>query len=368
MYEIRHLNSSTSCALWNQIVLKAQNDNNRTTTAHILKPIRKIYATLHQDTDTAPTGFFTTSDEDRILLLPTSYPLCNIPRHHSDSTLHIHDDSTSATFAYTGLHDHDAAPAPTSLAGPDAPFLSVVASHHVLNSVTHAAPLGDIRPVHQTTTESLRTPATSPTAANAILDTSGGTILDPTPETLTSVPRLSSTPPPTAASLQHNADLLTPSDMPNLPSSASFNPVPDNILPTVTTVPNASPKRTSEIKLGAAGDDGSPNPGSRKEKDALDARLVNRALHANITATLDLPPKYPSLRSVSDMEVTIMSPSLRGPNSERTGLRDCPPRGAERHHSRLYQFRSRPDERTQTCFRMISSNASPINTSKVRMG
>ncbi|KAH9028374.1 hypothetical protein EDB85DRAFT_1892549 [Lactarius pseudohatsudake] len=87
----------------------------------------------------------------------------------------------------------------------------------------------------------------------------------------------------------HNVDLLTPSDTPKFPSTASSNPVPDNILPKVTPAPNASPKRTFETEPGAAGDHDSPNPGSRKEKDALDPPSANRAFHTNTTATLGLP-------------------------------------------------------------------------------
>ncbi|KAH9020980.1 hypothetical protein EDB84DRAFT_1580972 [Lactarius hengduanensis] len=87
-----------------------------------------------------------------------------------------------------------------------------------------------------------------------------------------------------------------------------------------TTAPNASPKWTSKIKLGASGDDGSSKPGSRKEKDALDPPSANCAFHANTTTTLDLPPESPSLRSVAETDATIMGHSLRGPNSERTGL------------------------------------------------
>ncbi|KAH9029119.1 hypothetical protein EDB84DRAFT_251588 [Lactarius hengduanensis] len=165
------------------------------------------------------------SDEDAILWSPTSYPLCNIPGHHSDSTFHTHDNSASTTFARIDRHD-DAALAPASLSSPDVPSSSVPASLHVPKSLTDVPPLGDFHPDHQTITESLRTPVTSqdPAAAGAILDTSGVTIPGPTPETLTSIPPLSST--PAAVSLQHNADLLTPSGPPNLPSSASYNPVP----------------------------------------------------------------------------------------------------------------------------------------------
>ncbi|KAH9028377.1 hypothetical protein EDB85DRAFT_1892552 [Lactarius pseudohatsudake] len=117
----------------------------------------------------------------------------------------------------------------------------------------------------------------------------------------------------------HNVDLLKPSDPPKFPSTASSNPVPDNILPTVTTAPNASPKRTFETELGAAGDHDSPNPDS-KEKDALDPPLSESRIphkhHGHPGSSIESP----SLRSVADTDATIMGPSLRRPNSERTGL------------------------------------------------
>ncbi|KAH8984324.1 hypothetical protein EDB92DRAFT_1950861 [Lactarius akahatsu] len=179
-----------------------QNDNDRMIAACIPKPIRNVCITLHQDTDAAPTGFsISTGDEDAILWSPTSYLLCNIPGRHSDSTFHTHDDSASTTFARIDLHD-DAALALASLSSPDAPSSSVPASLHVPKSLTDVPPLGDFHPDHHTITESLRTPVTSqdPAAAGTIL------VPDPTPETLTSVPPLSSTTPPAAISLQHNAD------------------------------------------------------------------------------------------------------------------------------------------------------------------
>ncbi|KAH8984334.1 hypothetical protein EDB92DRAFT_1492986 [Lactarius akahatsu] len=153
--------------------------------------------------------------------------------------------------------------APASLSRPDAPSSSILTSLHVLKSLTDVPPLDDFHLVYQKTTESLRTPVTSPdpAAARAVLDTSSarGPLLQmlryrntrPHSRTLTSVP-LSSIPPPATVFLQHNEDLLAPSDAPNLPTSASSNPVPDNILPTVSTAPNAS----SETLLGTAGDDG----------------------------------------------------------------------------------------------------------------
>jgi hypothetical protein len=61
-----------------------------------------------EGTDSAPMLFSaSTTDYDRILLEPSSYPSCNAPSHHPDSTLHTHDVSTSITLARAVPHDHD---------------------------------------------------------------------------------------------------------------------------------------------------------------------------------------------------------------------------------------------------------------------
>ena len=81
------------CALWNQIVRKVQNDDDRRMAFHTLGWIRNVYLTLHQNTNSAPTQFSdTTSDQDTILWDPTTYPVCSIAGHHPDSTLHAGDD------------------------------------------------------------------------------------------------------------------------------------------------------------------------------------------------------------------------------------------------------------------------------------
>ncbi len=87
-------------------------------------------------------------------------------------------------------------------------------------------------------------------------------------------------------------------------------------------VPTTSASRgpTSAPGLGATvEDDGSPKPGLRKEKDALDPPSVNRAIHANTMATLDLPPQSLSLSSVTDSDMAIACHSLRELNAERKG-------------------------------------------------
>ena len=95
------------CALWDHIVLTAQNDHNQWMVWYTLGPIRNIYLTLHQDTGSIPTHFSaSTTNYDRVLLEPSLYPSCNIPDHRPDTTPHTHDVFTSSAFARVVPHDH----------------------------------------------------------------------------------------------------------------------------------------------------------------------------------------------------------------------------------------------------------------------
>ncbi|KAH9045867.1 hypothetical protein EDB83DRAFT_2553800 [Lactarius deliciosus] len=263
----------------------------------LLKWVRNIYITLHQDSDSAPTQFSSsTDDEDVLLHQPSSYPLCNVANHHPDSTPHIHDDPAPTTSGNAVL-----VPAPPT--SPEAHSFSVPLL--VVESRADEPSLDNFHPAHQTIIESPRTPTISPdpSTASAIHVIENSSITTPltTPGTSASAPPFSHTSPPAAVSLQHKSDLLTPSDPPDLPSSVS-NPVPDKILPIcppmplhlpmtpsdllpscseshrlpeVTTTPSAPPGPTSAPDLDAAAeDDGNPIPGSRKETDALDPRSM----------------------------------------------------------------------------------------------
>ncbi|KAH9952861.1 hypothetical protein BGW80DRAFT_570439 [Lactifluus volemus] len=70
------------CALWN----KLRNKESYFLTIDILRPNRHHFIALHQGTDAVPTAFdASTDDSDPILRQPSSYPLCNVLGHHSDS-------------------------------------------------------------------------------------------------------------------------------------------------------------------------------------------------------------------------------------------------------------------------------------------
>ena len=96
------------CALWNQIVRRVQNVNSGWMAFGTLGRIRNVYLALHQGAGSTHAQFSaSTGDSHRILAWPFSYPACNIPGHHPDSTHHICDDFTPTTSVCTASHDHD---------------------------------------------------------------------------------------------------------------------------------------------------------------------------------------------------------------------------------------------------------------------
>ena len=77
------------CMLWNEFVQEARNRGYGIIHIDILRLIRRLYIVLHQNTDAAPTVFSaTTDDSDPILFHPSSYPLCDIASHLSNSSSH----------------------------------------------------------------------------------------------------------------------------------------------------------------------------------------------------------------------------------------------------------------------------------------
>jgi hypothetical protein len=76
------------CTLWNLCVEEAWNQGPDSFPVGILRLIRLLYIGLHEGTDAAPTNFSaSTRDFEQILVQPSSYPSCNIPSHHPDSTI-----------------------------------------------------------------------------------------------------------------------------------------------------------------------------------------------------------------------------------------------------------------------------------------
>ena len=157
------------CELWNQIVNKVQDGNNRLMASYILGRIRNIYLALHQDTDSAPTQFSTsTGDMDVILGQPSSYPVCKVSDHRSKSTPQIHDHGVSTAPARAILHGPNTPVFVPSFASPDLPASLTHVPLLVNETFTDALPLGNqisvqsfTQPIGQTTTECRRIPTIS---------------------------------------------------------------------------------------------------------------------------------------------------------------------------------------------------------------
>jgi hypothetical protein len=282
------------CALWNEIVNEALDNNGRGMAFFILLRIRNVYLALHQDTDSAPTLFSTsTNDGDDILRQPSSYPVCKVPDHHSDSTPHIHHSSASATFSRVSHDRETTTPIPSFLARSQAP---IFASAH--GSLTNAPPLDENTSVSdqiRTTTEPRPTSPNPITtgAPHRTIDTSPSMLHPPcTSEPTSAAPTKSNAPTsPLYATIAEPTPVahIPPSDIEFHSSSSSHalpTPVPDNILPIGMPLPldsavtrtdrtTFSPESHSPMVAPAGGGlSRSWDPGSAaEEEDSANAAL-----------------------------------------------------------------------------------------------
>ncbi|KAI9434052.1 hypothetical protein H4582DRAFT_2060443 [Lactarius indigo] len=309
------------CALWSQIVLKAQNDNSQAIAVYLLRPIRKIYIALHRDTNSAPKRFSaSTGNLDDILFWQSSYPVCNVAGH-------IHEGSASTAYVRDVSNDNVAL-APASSAGPGPFSLSAPAPLRVIESLTDVPPLGTFHPAHRATIESHHIPATSPDPVITHViqdntDTSTRTISTSTPDTLAStLPISKASSHSTGTAHAHHAGTRSASSGHlDDPSSPSPNPVLDNMLPTeyhlsvlapasaslsrprLPSVPNLSPVTEGE---------GSVKADFRKEKDTF----YPSPGFEDAMSTPDLPPvTVPKFM----IDVTIVGHSQRSLDAKYTG-------------------------------------------------
>jgi hypothetical protein len=122
------------CALWNQIVKKAQDDDDDgpKIARFILRQIYKIYTDIHQRTraDAAERRrlrpFAHAGDFTDILKNPLEYPSCNRADHHLDWTPHNHDGSDVITFARIAALVHSTPETSSSRVVATAPRASAV--------------------------------------------------------------------------------------------------------------------------------------------------------------------------------------------------------------------------------------------------
>ena len=219
------------CALWNQIVNEAQGRNDRMMAYCTLGRIRNVFLALHQDTDSAPTLFSdATGTGDSILYQPSSYPLCKVSDHRSDSTPHTHDNSVSSTTSRVISHDATDNTSVPSITSPDPPPSP---THTPLPVFTHALPLDNqisvptsTQVIGRTTTEGGCIPTISP---SPVIEPSRTT----QPSTSSPSPKLNaSASPPADIAVGHSALSDAPSNDINVRSSPSPAPVLDVILPT----------------------------------------------------------------------------------------------------------------------------------------
>ena len=229
------------CALWNQIVSKAQDGDDRLMAFQIPGRIRSIYLALHQDTDSAPTNFSSsTNDKDVILWEPSSYPVCKLPDHRSDST-HIHDNVVSTTLLRPTQLDHGIPAFLPSLANPEQPSLFTHAPLPINETLTDSLPLDyqisvpvSTRLIDLTTTKGRHIPTTSlsPVTTRA---THGSTAPSRTTQPSTSSPSpkssASASPPVDIIAVGLTALSRTPSGDLNVLSSAPL-PVLNDMIPT----------------------------------------------------------------------------------------------------------------------------------------
>jgi len=262
------------CTLWNQIVLKVQNEDNRTMAFEILGPIRNIYSVLHPNTDSVLTRLFpSTGDEDDILRDPSSYPGCNV-------TGHIHDDSASTTFTRTALHDNAAL---------------------ALDPVTARVIQGGMD-----TTAMTPLPTPEPSASTSPLTS------------IASAPN----PRPGAVAVQRITDRRNSPDGQGVPSLRSPAPNLYNMLPTEShsSLPTPAIPAPSRPRLSSP-----PDPGSATEAEgSMGAALHERntldpplAIRETIMATPDFSSQSPSSSSVA--KVAGAGPSRPSLGAEHTG-------------------------------------------------
>ena len=224
------------CALWNEIVRDGQNDTSKIP-EYVLRPIRNLYITLHQGTNSAPTRFSsTTGHDDAILWVEDVYPVCNVSGHISG---HIHDHPASPALAHIVPHNHPALSS-APLITPIAPSFPLPEPFHLDESLTTVPPHGNSYPTRQTF-KNLRFPVTSPDPASAsamrdpVFKKQKGVIVTPAPQSTPEISTISYPPSasvPPVAVLQPNVITLTPPVPQTLPTPASSAPALDNTLPT----------------------------------------------------------------------------------------------------------------------------------------
>ena len=225
------------CALWNQIVNEAQGSNDTEMAEYILGPIRNVFITLHQDTDSTLARFLAPAsayDYGLILQDPSSYPLCKVSFHRSDSTPHIHDDGVSLAGNLTRAIPHDANDVAfvPSITSPDPPSSSTNAPLPLDGPLTDVLSLDNqisvqdyTQPIGETTTEGRHIPSISMSPVTEPSRTTKPSTSSPSPNSNPSASQSGD------IAVGQTAVSRAPSNDLNIRSSPSPTPVLDAILP-----------------------------------------------------------------------------------------------------------------------------------------
>ena len=335
------------CALWNQIVRKAQNDKSWSIATFILKPIRNVYIGLHQHADIDPKQYSAlTGDDARVLGYPFLYPVCTIPSHHTDSTAHLHDDNAPTTSERTAPYGHDKIALVPSFPSrsPDTISVSAHVPLRVDEGITEMPPLDNSVSPPLTTPASRRVPSTSPKPVTTLviredIDALPRTMEVSTPKSSASAPPSKlklSNPSPDVVAVEHTAVSHTASGDTNAPSSASPAPVLDYILPTGLLLPSDSAVTVSDRAFPSPESDSSNLvPTARgpsqsrlssapdrdaiaEEEDGAKAVLRNEreddvphpflAIHEDMMVTADIPSRSPSPQPIVDVAIAAGLP------------------------------------------------------------
>lgn len=135
------------CALWNEIVLEAQ--NGKLIPTLILENFRPVYITLHPVTDASIKASSATAAENDGILL-SSYPLCNIACHRSNPTP---DDCNEAVADVSPAHRSRIQPVPHRspiLVSKIRPI--AIPAHHTTRSPADGSSFGTVTDVLQSHT------------------------------------------------------------------------------------------------------------------------------------------------------------------------------------------------------------------------
>ena len=325
------------CDLWNEVVLLARSTPDarfRSVYIAILRNVRNAYIALHQqDTNSAPTAFFSSSTTDNALalMLPSSYPLCNISGHRLHPTSHTgHPSVASHVPSFPAPHPYNhgsqqahylapsLAPQNIFVSSSFAPQITQINVDQRLGTVT---PTSDSTPIVNATivlsTQSSEpvphftsTVTTSPASLPA--ETSPSGTAPASPAFYVNVPL--SVPPDTPA---FPVPVFNDTVEPSLVSQSAVDPATsrsDHSWTSVTTSSVAPPRLTPALDRRATDGEGSARVALRNDK-ATGSLSAQSATTMNAPHNSVQPPQPPEPRLSAD--TAIASPSRLSQDDEQ---------------------------------------------------